>query len=333
MIKIIDSPNIGKWKEFVYRHPNGNIFQTPEMFDVYANTKYYDPIILAAIDSKTGNILALTTAVIIKEIGWFLGQFTAHTIIQGGPLFIDNENGKEALTILLRRYDEILHNKAIYSEIRNMWDTNYMMNIDGYMFEEHLNFIIDLKNPEELMKEMKRDKKRAIKKAVGKEMKFVKIDSEDRIDYFYEMLKETYKTAKIPLCHQSLFKNVYKYLVMNNNMADFFLAELKGNYIAGRLELYYKERVYDWYAGDFDEYNSYYANEFLIWNILNRAYDNGFSIFDFGGAGTPNESYGVRDFKKQFGGKMTNFGRYKKIYSPIKDKTAEIGFKVYQKFR
>ena len=33
-----------KWYEFVFDHPHGNIFQTPEMYEVYQNTKNYEPV-------------------------------------------------------------------------------------------------------------------------------------------------------------------------------------------------------------------------------------------------------------------------------------------------
>jgi len=36
------SPDL--WSSFVYNHPNGNIFQTPEMYEVYKQTKNYEPI-------------------------------------------------------------------------------------------------------------------------------------------------------------------------------------------------------------------------------------------------------------------------------------------------
>ena len=39
-----------KWGEFVNSHPCGNIFQTPEMREVYERTKNYEPITLAAVD-------------------------------------------------------------------------------------------------------------------------------------------------------------------------------------------------------------------------------------------------------------------------------------------
>ena len=57
---------------------------------------------------------------------------------------------------------------------------------------------------------------------------------------------------------------------------------------------------------------------------------NSFHIFDFGGAGKPDKNYGVREFKRQFGGKLVNPGRNKKIYSPIKMKIAEKSFNIYR---
>jgi len=45
--KITSILNPAQWSSFVYEHPNGNVFQTPEMYEVYENTKNYEPIFLA----------------------------------------------------------------------------------------------------------------------------------------------------------------------------------------------------------------------------------------------------------------------------------------------
>jgi hypothetical protein len=36
---ITDFPDIKQWNKFVYKHEYGNIFQTPEMAEVYNNPK------------------------------------------------------------------------------------------------------------------------------------------------------------------------------------------------------------------------------------------------------------------------------------------------------
>ena len=40
MVTITDSIDIKQWSEFAYNHPYGNIFQTPEMVEVYKRTNY-----------------------------------------------------------------------------------------------------------------------------------------------------------------------------------------------------------------------------------------------------------------------------------------------------
>jgi len=58
MIEITESPDTKQWSEFVLDHPQGNIFQTPEMAEVYRRTKNYEPVTLAAIDTINVKILA-----------------------------------------------------------------------------------------------------------------------------------------------------------------------------------------------------------------------------------------------------------------------------------
>ena len=59
MIEITDAPDTNQWSEFVLNHPHGNIFQTPEMAEVYRRTKKYEPITLAVVDTTNDEILAV----------------------------------------------------------------------------------------------------------------------------------------------------------------------------------------------------------------------------------------------------------------------------------
>jgi len=139
---VTDSIDPEKWVDFVYNHPHGNIFQTPEMQEVYERTKNYDPITLAAVDGG-GEILALVQAVVIREMGGYPGTFSTRSVIQGGPLYVGGNEGKEAVRMLMGHYNGIARKKALYTQIRNMWDTSEIFDIlktVGYRSEEHLNF-------------------------------------------------------------------------------------------------------------------------------------------------------------------------------------------------
>lgn len=333
MIEITDSQDTNQWSEFVLNHPQGNIFQTPEMAEVYRRTKNYEPVTLAAVDTEDDAMLAVLQAVVIKELSGVLGSFSARAIIQGGPLFVETENGINAFKLLMEHYDKIVQKKALYTQIRTMWDTTNIsgiLNTIGYEYEERLNFLIDLNRPEEtIFSDFKRDKKRAIKKAEKMGLYLKIADSVEEIDSFCEILSETYKAACLPLADKTLFHSLFN--ICEEDKAKFFLAKINGEIIAGRLILCYKTTIIDWYAGAKRDSLLYRPNEFLVWHGLKWGSEKGFHTFNFGGAGNPNEEYGVREFKKQFGGKLVNFGRHKKIYAPIKMKIAANGFSIYRK--
>ena len=50
--------------------------------------------------------------------------------------------------------------------------------------------------------------------------------------------------------------------------------------------------------------------------------------FDMMGAGTPDNAYGVRDFKARFGGTEVEHGRFKHISRPLLYKLGEWGVKL-----
>jgi serine/alanine adding enzyme len=334
MIEITDSPDIIKWSEFVHNHPCGNIFQTPAMAEVYKRTKNYEPITLAAIDRKNDEILAFLQTVRIKEISEFLGSFSARSILQGGPLFIENEKGIKAFKVLMEHYDKIAQKKTLYTQIRTMWDTsnisNFLSNM-GYEYEEHLNFLIDLNRPEEeIWQDIHKSRRKGINRAANNGVVMDKVRDKKYIPIFYGIVEETYKNAKIPLADISLIESAFDLLVPKN-MATFYIAKYEDAFVGARAVLNYQGLIYDWYAGALLDYLSLYVNEALVWHILKEGANNSYRIFNFGGAGKPNEEYGVREFKRRFGGKMVNFGRYTKIHSPIKMKIAEKGFEMYRK--
>jgi len=93
--------------------------------------------------------------------------------------------------------------------------------------------------------------------------------------------------------------------------------------IGARLELCFRDVVYDWYAGSDLRYKNRYPNDYLPYNIMLWGKDNGYRLFDFGGAGKPGVPYGVRDHKIKFGGDMVEFGRFQKVNDRVVYKLAE----------
>jgi serine/alanine adding enzyme len=331
MIEIISNPDKTTWGNFVYSHPQGNIFQTPEMAEVYKNTKNYLPLTLAAIDSHSDEITALLNTAIINEIGGSLKSLTARSIIFGGPLYYNNLNGCESVRLLMEHYDAIIGRSAVYTEIRNLWDTNNSPFLQDYIYEEHLNFLVDLSaGKDKMWKNLSKARRYGITKSSKMGVTIHEISSENELGTLYFLLKDTYNRARHPLADKSLFDAVYTHLVQKN-MGKIFFANLENNSIGAIILLLYKENIYHWYSCSLNDYSKFYPNDILVWHALEWGSMNNYSIFDFMGAGKPDQNYGVREFKRQFGGAMVNYGRYKKVHSPIKYWIAQKGLAVYKR--
>lgn len=334
MIEITDSPDKTQWREFVYNHPQGNIFQTPEMAEVYRRTKNYEPIKLAAIDVNTNEILGILLTVKIQEVSGILGAFSTRSVIHGGPLVLKGDKGITALKALIKQHDTLAHNGVMYVLIRNLHDTTALLPslaTANYTYDDHLNFLINLNRSEdEIWRDIHKSRRKGINRAEKRGIVIQEMQDKALIPTIYEIIKETYKNVQVPLADISLFESAFDLLVPKG-MATFFLAQIEDTIIGVRLVTTYKKVIFDWYASALSDYLSLYVNEALVWHILKEGVNNGYHTFDFGGAGNPEGEYGVREFKRRFGGTMVNFGRYKKIYAPTKMKIAEKGFNIYKK--
>jgi len=303
-----------KWSSFVCNHPKGNIFQTPEMFEVYKGTKKCNPIALGVVDYKY-DIVGILLAVIQKEHNGIFGIFSSRAIITGGPI-VENDN-QEILSLLLSSYNEVIKHRVIYSQIRNIFDTSSSVHQFiklAYNYEPHLDIINDLSIDKDLLWNKISPKARnKIRKAEKNGLEFRVIDSTENISkQSYNILKDVYTRAKLPLADKSLFSSTFN-ILRTKQYIKVFGAFLDDNLIAIRIGLVYKDMIYDWYAGTYTKYIKCNANDFLPYYILIWGAENGYKTFDFGGAGKPNVPYGVRDHKLKFGGTLVEYGRFIRV--------------------
>lgn len=324
-----------KWSRFVENHHRGSIFQTPEFFQVCKGTKRYEPYFLAAVDDSD-QIQALLLAVFIREFGGPFGKLSSRSIIQGGPLFLDTNEGKNALKSLMIEYDKTAKRKALYSQLRNLDDvteSQAVLKELGYAYEEHLNYILNLdKGEDELFAALSKERRYGVKKCSRAGISIVEIKEVDGIEAAYSLLEQTYRNAKLPLADVSLFESALREL-SPRNMIRIFLAEKDGMPVSTIILLIYKDVIYDWYAGASVEHLNLCPNDLITWHAIRYGIESKASLFDFGGAGKPSERYGVREFKKQFGGRMVNYGRFIKIHNPRNLWIAEKGFHILRIFR
>jgi len=336
--KIVTELDKNKWAEFVNNHPHGNIFQTPEMFEVYQNTKKYEPVFVAIINEKE-EILGTLLAVIQKEYSGLLGNFTARAIIFGGPLIKDND--PDVLDFVLKEYDEIIKRKAIYSQFRNFWDWGDSKEIfikNGFEYEEHYNVLVDLeKDADTLFSKLHTSKRRQIRKALKSGVSICEAENKNEIEKLYEILLDLYvKKVKKPIPPLSLFLNLFRILNPINSIKIFVIKyndKIVGGIICPISFNKFNKVIYEFYIGSHNDYKKFYPGILSTWAPIKWGNENGLSKFDFMGAGNPYEDYGVRDFKLKFGGELVNYGRFEKVHKTVLMEIGKMGFKILQKIK
>ena len=324
MVKVLtyEQINITEWGEFVENHPKGNVFQTPQMYDVYLQTPGYEPQVIALEQDK--QLVGLLLWVVMREKG-LKARFSARSIIQGAPLAIDDK--PEYIMALLKAYEQRRDRSVIYTQVRNHYEmltVNDVFQQCGYQFESHLNFIITLDEEECVWNRIGKGRTKQIKKA-QKNGLYVDIYEQGRIadvliEQGYDVIQSVYQRAGLPLTDIEQIKatNRQGLLVM------FVVRNADGEMLGCRFGLLFRDSIYGWYAGSYSQYYNLYPNDLLIWETLRWGILNGYTTFDYGGAGKPNKPYGVRAFKQQMGGELVNFGRYEKIHRLLMYKVGKI---------
>jgi hypothetical protein len=333
-IKIVDNVEPEHWRRYVANHPEGNIFHTPEMFEVFSRTQNHRPLLWAAVDIRQ-ELQALLLPVNITLMNGWLRKLSARAVAYGGVLCDSNSEGKEALRLLLERYKSEARKSVLFTELRNLSNFESMqpiLNEQNFYYEDHLNYLIDLERPPEaIFQHIGRRTRKNIRRALKKGEVTVKEAREpEQTEICYNLLRRTYSRARVPLPDRSLFEAAFE-ILYPKRMIRFTIAFVGKTPAAASMELLYKDTIYGWYGGVDRTFSSYMPNELLMWHILRWGSENGYGLYDFGGAGKPDEEYGVRDFKAKFGGEKVCFGRNICVHRPVLTRLVEVGYGIYRR--
>jgi len=322
------------WANFVENHKNGNVFQTPDMFKIYEKTKNYEPILIA-VENNTGELEGILLAVIQKEHSGILGNFSARSIIMGGPL-IKNDN-PQILELILREYDNKIKSKAIYSQFRNFWDWKELTAIfekNLFSYKENLNIIIDLNDTEEeIFSRFSKSRRKVIRGALKRNFLFSE-GNEGDLEKFYELLEVSYKRIGLPIPEIQYFYHLYN--ILGNSCRLLLLKDEETNQIiVASIGVIYNGTFLAYYLARTSDQTILRKNpvDFFNWKRFQWAKENGIISFNWFGAGKPGIPSGVRDYKSTFGGELINNGRFVKIHKPLLEKLGKFLLLVWKKLR
>lgn len=332
-MKIVRELSYETWRQFVASHPQGNIFHTPEMFMVWKETKGYAPELWAAVSD--GEIGALWLPVHISLSTGFLKRFSTRSVVFGGILGCKGQLGERGVSELLQHYKHHTRMKSLFTEVRNVSEMNGILPVlseSGFKYEEHLNYLISLQGPVEAVFDRIGSRTRQhIRRGIKRNQVHIEeIHRRNQVFICYDLLRKTYGRANVPLPDISLFHAAFDQL-LPLGMVRFALAYVEDEPAAVSVELLYKDTVYGWYGGVDRRFIAMVPNELLIWNVLQWGCEHGYRVYDFGGAGRPDEKYGVRDFKAKFGGELVCYGRNVWVAHPVGLAASRYGYALLRK--
>jgi len=326
--------DLSQWRDFVDANPDGNIFHTPEMFQVFSRAARHHPTCWAAVD-KASRPLALLTPVEVAVLSRPFHLLSSRAVAYGGALCERSERGRRALAGLLEVYSHYPHAAAVFTELRNQTDAAEFQTVfedQGFRFEGHLNYLVDLTQSEAVLwRRINRSGRQGIRAAEKKGVTVVEAKTEADVGAGYEILRDIYSRTHVPLADRSLFMAAFR-LLAPRGMLKLFLAHYDGRTVGAVFNLHYKDRIIGWYGGADRAFHGLATNELLIWHAIRWGQEHGMATFDFGGAGKPGEPYGPREFKAKFGGELVNYGRNTCVHAPWRLRIAEAGYGLRRHF-
>ena len=323
--------NIEDWTCYVNASNNGTFFHGPHIEGLYRDLPDIKPFSLFVVDEYNAIHAMLLGYIQVVRSGF--GSFlTTRAVIPQSPIY----STQAALNTLMGGYKDQIQGKAIYTELRAHVKDETASSVyqsNGFTYEDHLNYIVDCRDPDRTWRSFSDSKKRQIKKAVKNGVSIIENPSLEQVVSFYSILSNLYRNkVKKPLISIEYFRALYD-LGMKDGIVKFLLV-MKDDRVIGGIVCPVSEnmRIHEHYIAALDaEYKDCYPSVMATWAAIDYACKNRISEFDFMGAGNPKEDYGVREFKSKFGGELQNPGRFINVHNSILYRVAKTGFMLFQK--
>ena len=320
---------VDAWHEFLTQNPHASPFQTVEFYNLFNSIPGLSAEAIAICQENI--ILALAIVTLQKESG-IKKYFSCRGIIYGGPLI--NPKFPESLNLLLTEINLLISEKAIYIETRNYSDYNeFHQNFINNKWEyiPYINFTINLRERklEDILAGMRYNRRREIKLSLESGAIYRECETEMELKDIYDILSDLYKRqVKLPLLNYFFFKAIWQtksgkvFIVTHNNII-----------IGGCFCMIQpKTAIYTmYYCGLRNYHKKIFPTHLAILAAIEYGVNNGLQYLDFMGAGKKEEEYGVRKYKKEFGGEINEYGRYRFITKPFMFILGLTGLKLWKK--
>jgi len=185
----------------------------------------------------------------------------------------------------------------------------------GYDVEPRHTYILKLTNMEEVWRGFHKSLRRGIEKA-RKDGLVVKEGSEDDLKHIYDLLRERNRIHAPKKFVLEVFKKFYPNIRV-------FIAEKNGEKLSGIVNVCHNKKVSFWIGSPKFSYKGINPNEFVFYESIKWALENGFTYYEIMGA----DDLSLFEFKRKFNGDLVTFLTARK-FSPRFVKMVEVIYRM-----
>ncbi len=324
-----DDISITEWNEYLADNSFASPFQSHSFFDFYKSVPGCFANATALYDK--GKIVALVVVTFQQEKG-IMGFFSRRAIVYGGPVV---NQSPEILEFLLKQNIFSFERTPIYAEIRNSWDYSTYSPVysnQGWKYLPYLNIILDCAGQtiDDMLAQMSYNRRREIKLSLNEGASVSECNSEDELREFYLILSELYrKQVKLPIPSFTFFR-----LFREKEIGPVFIVKHNDRIIGGSVCPCLPGRTINtlYYCGLRNYHKRIFPTHLAVLGAIEYALRNKVPRLDFMGAGQPSKYYGVREYKKEFGGSSVEYGRFLKVIQPGFYRLGRIGLSLKRQF-
>ena len=321
-----------QWEAFVLEHPDGSVFQMPEMFDVYEHARHQRPAGWFAFEGT--QLVGLMVAVNFWNAIFPLSYFTRRQLVFGGPLVAENDIG--VLLALIEAMVKDTGRKAVFSEIRNLrlgLSLKPVYEEAGFYYESHLKVGIDMNRKSgDLWASLSPDRRVNIQKMGTVQYTIRNLHGTKDIYDVWEILRCHIGRRGRPVPDLSLFQSLDQSPLFNKHL------RIKGMEIGHELKavvivMTLRNKAIVWLDGHCLATNEFWMYDGFLWGVIQELQSEGIRYLDLGTGGKPGKDYFARQYKKSYGGMVKETGRYIYVHNWLLWGLGKVFYRWYKKFR
>lgn len=314
VLRTYEQINKRQWAQLARESSTATWWQTEEAYRLLSSLPDYDVEVVGVAEQE---VLCGVAVIMRPQARNMIVRWLSRRAVVMGGVLVSDTISDEAYRCLMAAIKEQTSD-TIFVEVRNLCDHSAwrgMVVQDGWRYMPHLNIRIDTTSAQAAISRIGKSKRRRIESSVQKGVRVVEQPTLAQVQEYYRVLRDLYvRRIHKPLPSWDTWERLY-----GSDVCRFILIEYEGHIIGGSVCILWEGKVmYEWYACGRDDQRRVISPASLTkYAEIQMAERLGMAQLDLMGAGSPDEKYGVRDFKAEFGGEMVEYGRCVYAHCPL----------------